>query len=179
MNYFEKNLKTLAKYYPKFDELIIEAKENMDASVKVYEEEAWDGTDNKVLRVETPDRNCYLIGKRNTTEPAEKWVESLGGMQVNAPVFLVGCGNYLYIKKLVEETKKKIAIIIYEPSLAIFLKFLELADLESWMEKQVMIFWPEGIENMGMEKLEELLPGVLNLEKAPFSKLIVLPNYEV
>lgn len=179
MNYFEKNLKTLAKYYPKFDELIIEAKENMDTSVKVYEEESWDGTNNKVLKVETEDKSCYLMGKRNTIDPADKWIKTLGETQVNAPVFLVGCGNYLYIKKLVEETKKKIAIVIYEPSLAVFLKFLEYVDLEYWMEKHVIVFWPDGLKDMELEKLEKLLPGILNMEKAPFSKLVVLPNYEI
>ena len=123
MTLFEKNLKTLAKYYPEMDERIREAQKEMSEDLEIIEEMSDDGV--PILKIKKDGRTCYLNGKRNALETTKIWVETLGELQKNAPVIMVGLGNPCYLKDLAEQTDTPIVIIIYEPSLQIFLKFLE------------------------------------------------------
>lgn len=173
---YEKNLKTLAKYFPDMDKLIEDARKELREELKIIEETAYDG--QTILKIVKDKKTYYLNGKRNTTEPAEMWRKGMGELVQNAPVFMAGIGNDSYLKELAENTKNHITIVIYEPSLQIFFKFLEHTDIERWMEKHLIIFWAEGIQGMDLDKLGEVLGPILKYELMPFSRNIILPNYE-
>ena len=173
---YEKNLKTLAHHYQEMDKMIREAKEVMKTDIEVIKEESNEG--NPILKVRKDGKCYYLNGKRNTTEPAKMWVNSLGKLQPNASVLMVGVGNPSYLKELVEQTDNRITIIIYEPSLEIFLKFLEMEDLEPWMEKHLIIFWVDGLKDMDDQHMSVILETVLVYEKLNYSRNLVLPNYQ-
>ncbi len=177
MNIYEKNLKTLTKYYPRIDELIEDAKINLKPELEVIEDYA----DNKeiILKVKKDGKTFYLNGKRNTQEPAQIWVDSLGELQSNAPIFMMGIGNPTYLQRLVNQVEKKIVIVIYEPSIQIFLKFLEIYDLEKWMDKHVIIFWVKGLEGMDEENMKRIMVQLLRYEMLMYFRSLVLPNYDV
>lgn len=175
MTVYEKNLKVLAEHYPGMDTMIEEARKTMKPKLKIIEETAYSG--ETILKIEKEDKAYYLNGKRNTVEPAQIWVETLGELQPNAPVLMVGTGNPSYLKELVEHTENRITIIIYEPSIQIFLKFLEMAELESWMKKHLIVFWVDGLKDMDQKHMEGISQSVLIYEMLNFSKNIVLPNY--
>lgn len=177
MTIYDKNLKTLAHYYIGMDILIKEAKKNIESDIQIMEEISSDGS--LIFKIKKDDNICYLGGKRNTTDPAKMWVESLRDLQRNAPVLMVGVGNPYYLKELVEQTKNKITIIVYEPCLQIFIKFLEKIDIEKWMEKHSIIFWIDGLTNMDMNHLRGMLSQLLTYEMLNFSRALVLPNYDV
>ncbi|MCI9530819.1 MAG: motility associated factor glycosyltransferase family protein [Lachnospiraceae bacterium] len=177
MGIYEKNLKTLAKYYPEMDVMIKEAKDNLQPDLEILEEVSCDG--EVILKIKRGDRICYLNGRRNAKEPAQVWVKTLGELQRNAPVFIVGVGNPSYLRELVEQTEKRIAIIVYEPSLQIFLKFLEMVDIESWMEKHLLVFWVEGIRDMDAEHVKGIFQTLFSYETLNFSRSLILPNYDV
>lgn len=177
MTVYEENLKTLAAAYSRMDELIEEAREKLEPELELMEETSYDG--ERILKIKKDERICYLNGKRNTKDPAEKWVESLGTLQTNAPVFLMGVGNPLYLKELVEKTENRIAIIIYEPSIQIFLKFIETVPLQRWMEKHLIVFWVKGLKGMDEKKMRGLVQRILKFEMIPYSHKLILPNYDV
>lgn len=177
MTIYEKNLKTLAKYYPQMDELIEEAKKNREPELEIVEEISYNG--EPILKIKKDDKICYLNGKRNTEEPAQMWVKGLGEFVKNAPVFMMGVGNATYLKELAEHTKNHITIIVYEPSLQIFLKFLEQVELEKWMQKHLLVFWIDGIDGMSEESMPAILKPLLKYELLPYSRNIILPNYDV
>lgn len=177
MTNYEKNLAVLAKYYPQMDELIKKAQKKLESKLEIFEETADDGT--IILKVKRGEKICYLNGKRNTKEPAQIWVQTLGELQTNAPVFMMGTGNPTYLEELITQTKTKITIIIYEPSLEIFLKFLEIVDLEQWMEKQMIIFWVDGLEDMDKPHMKDFLSGIIKYQVLEYTKNLILPNYDV
>ncbi len=154
MTIYEENLKALSAKYSRMDELIEEAKEKMEPELEIIEEVSYDG--EPIIKVQKEGRTCYLNGKRNTKEPAEKWVETLGKLSNNAPVFIMGLGNPSYLKELAEHTKKKITIIIYEPSFQIFLHFLEHVSIAEWMEKHMITFFVKGIKGMDEQAMRGL-----------------------
>ena len=176
MTLYEKNLKTLDKYYPQMSKLIQEAQNDLQEEIRITESRSDDG--EIVLKIEKENRTLYLGGKRSAKEPAEMWVKTLGKLQRNALVLMVGVGNPAYLKELVEQTENRISIIVYEPSLHIFLKFLEMVDLECWMEKHLIIFWVEGLEDMDAEHMKGILRNVLKYERLNCSKTLILPNYD-
>jgi len=177
MTTYEKNLKTLAGYYPKMDELIEDAKTNLKPKIELYEEYANNG--EKILKVKKDRRICYLNGKRNTNEPAEIWVNTLGELQNNAPIFIMGIGNPSYLQELVDRMKKKLVIFVYEPSIEIFLKFLEMVDIEKWMENHLIVFWVNGLEGMNNLNMKDIMTRLLKYEMLNCLRELILPNYDI
>lgn len=159
------------------DKLIKDAQKDLKEELKIIEETAYDG--QTIFKIVKDKKTYYLNGKRNTTEPAEMWRKGLGELVQNAPVFMAGIGNDTFLKELAEKTKNHITIVVYEPSLQIFLRFLEHTDIERWMEKHLIIFWVEGVQGMDLERLGEVLKPILQYELMPFSRNMILPNYEV
>lgn len=177
MGIYEKNLKTLATYYPEMDKIIEKAQKEIELELEIMEENSCEG--DKILRVKKDDKICYLNGKRNSSEAAQIWVETLGKLPRNTPILLMGVGNSAYLKELVEKTENRITIVIYEPSLQIFLKFLEMIDIQKWMEKHFIVFWVNGLEEMNGEHARSMLKQVLTYEMLEYFRYFILPNYEV
>lgn len=177
MTLYEKNIETLVKYYPQMDVLIENARKNLDAPIEIMEEKSLDG--ETILKIKKEEQVCYLGGKRNTVEPAQLWVKTVGKLPANSPVFIMGTGDPSYLRELVEKMENRIAIIVYEPSLQIFLKFLEMVDLEKWMEKHLIIFWVKGLEGMDMKSMTAILAKILKCEMLMYSRNFILPNYDV
>lgn len=177
MTLYEKNLNTLAKYYPGMDQNIKAAKEQLKEEIEVIEETSEDG--ETILKIRKDGRCCYLAGKRNAKLPPHEWLLEQGQLTENYNFIFMGLGNIGYLRELIEQVDVRLNIIIYEPSIQIFLKILELIDLEKGMEKHLIVFWVEGIGGMTLEKLDLILERVMRLERLKSLQLFVLPNYDV
>ncbi len=182
MGIFEDNLKVLAEVYPEIDQLIVDAKneaeEGTEKELEIHREVSMDG--EKILKIRKLDKEYYLGGKRNAKEPVQMWMEkNIGDLAANAPVFIMGVGNNLYLSELISQCDEKIAILIYEPSLQIFLDFLENTDITKWLRKQTIIFWVKGIKRMEIEQMKPIADRLLTFGMLPYSRNFVLPNYEV
>lgn len=173
---YEKNLVELESQYPGIAKLLEKAQEKKEKDIEVTEEKSVDG--EIILKVKKNGKERYLAGKRNTKEPAEIWVHTLGELVERAPIFIVGTGNWTYLRELAEHTKKALAIFVYEPSISIFKEFLKHAELTKWMKKHTIVFWVEGIEGMDEEHLHHILGGILRYENKNFSRWLTLPNYD-
>ena len=121
MTIYEKNLETLAAYYPEMDTMVEEAKRSVEQELEIFEENSCDG--RTILKIKKEDKICYLNGKRNTVAAAEMWVKTLGELQRNAPILIMGLGNSTYLEELMKKTENRVCIIVYEPSIQIFFKF--------------------------------------------------------
>ena len=177
MTVYEQNLRVLAEIYPQMDVLINNARKDSDSEIEVLIERAYDG--NEIFKVKKGEKVFYLNGKRDTQEAAKIWVETLGELPTNTPVFIMGVGNYFYLLELAERMKNKLTIIVYEPSLHIFVKFLETVPINKMMEKHLIVFWVDGLEGMDTEALSKMMEKVIFYEKLPYAKELLLPNYDV
>ncbi len=177
MQIYEENLKTLAAIYPQMDELIEEAKEKLDPELEIIEETSYSG--EMIIKVKKDGQTCYLNGKRNTEDSAKKWVGTLGNLPTNSPIFMMGLGNPTYLKELAETAENRITIIIYEPSIQIFLHFLENVPLQKWMDKHLIVFWVKGLKGMDDKAMSGIVRPILKYDTIPHSRKIILPNYDV
>lgn len=176
MTLYEKNLKTLANYYPKMDDNIETARKQV-GEIEVIEEISQDG--ETIFKIRKEGHCCYLAGKRNAKLPPHEWLLEQGELSENYTFIFMGIGNVGYLRELIEHVDVRLNIIIYEPSLQIFTKALEQLDLERGMEKHLIAFWVEGLAGMSMENLDQILNRMMMLERLKSLQLFVLPNYDV
>lgn len=170
---FEKNLKAMEKWYPDFAELIRKKEYEID-DTKVCAEKSWDG--ETIFRIETGEKRLYLGGKRNAKEPVEMWQERLGEIHKYAPVFLFGIGSGAYLKSMIRHSPEEANVIVYEPSMAIFLAALNEIDFSEEIKNRPIAFVVEGLNET---EFIPIVQGVLALETLEFFIEEVHPNYKV
>lgn len=168
---FEKNLKAMEKWYPSFVEMIREHEPEDDVDITVST--SWDG--EKIFRIQKKDKKLYLGGKRNAKEPIQMWLKRIGELNSYAPVFLFGLGSGAYLKALIQNTKKKVNIVAYEPSDVIFLRMLEEVDLSKEIENRPIAFIVKGINET---EFGAVMNKILVLENLEFLKEEIYPNYK-
>ncbi len=169
---FECNIKAMEKWYPAFAEQLRKGDYELD-ELEIAEEISQDG--ELIFRIKKEERLLYLNGKRNAKEPADVWMEHLGEIHKYAPVFLLGTGSGIYLKKLIEKTDKTVAIVAYEPSLAVFLRMLEKADLVKEIENRPIIFIVKGLNELAFDSA---CSQIVSFENRNFLKVEVHPNYQ-
>lgn len=169
---FEKNLKAMETWYPEFPELI-RNKEEIEDDTEVLPELSWDG--ELIFRIKKGEQELYLGGKRNAKRPVEIWMRRLGELPKFAPVFLFGIGSGAYLKALVKGSKKEVNIVVYEPSIRIFLKTLHEVDLSEEIKNRPIAF---VIEEINGEEFEPIMDKVLVFENLEFLIEEVHPNYK-
>ena len=169
---FERNLKAMEKWYPDFAAMLRE-KEDIKDTTEVFTEQSWDG--ELVFRIRQGDRLLYLGGKRNAKRPVGMWLERMGKVPKYAPVFLFGIGNGAYLKALAGNTEKEVNIVVYEPSIRIFLHLLHEVDLSEEIEGRPIAFI---VEEINAEEFEPVMNKVVVFENLLFFKEDIHPNYK-
>lgn len=169
---FEKNLKAMEQWYPGFVDLIRDEAYEMD-DTKVYVEQS---QDKKIIFcIEVNGRKLYLGGKRNAAEPVQMWQERLGEVHKYAPVFLFGIGSGDYLRSIIQNSPKEANIVVYEPSMKIFLTALKVIDLSAEIRNRPIAFVVEGLNDV---EFIPIVQGVVTLETLEFFIEEVHPNYK-
>lgn len=166
------NLKAMEKWYPVFADLIRE-KTDIQDETEVLVETSIDG--EKIFRIKKDGRSLYLGGKRCAKEPVDMWVERIGKIHKHAPVFLFGIGSGAYLKALVDHTDKEVNIVIYEPSVNIFLKLLEEVDLSEEIKNRPLAFI---VEEINAVEFKPVMDRVLTTQTMMHLKEEIHPNYK-
>ena len=169
----EKNLSAMKKWYPAFADLIRKADGTQADDIDITVEQSWDGA--TIFRVQKDEEKLYLNGKRNAEKAIDVWMESLGKVYKLAPIFLFGIGSGLYLKKIIQETDKSVNVVVYEPSISIFMTVMHEIDLSEEIEDRPIAFVVEGI-NEG--EFVDIMNKILVLENVEFLKESVHPNYK-
>lgn len=175
MNYYENNMKLIGEAYPNLDYLIEKAKREIDDGVAIIEEH-YNG--DRVLIINKAGKNIYLNGKRETKKPAVEWAKDLRVFADSAPILMLGVGNTTYLEELLKKIDKKVIIFIYEPSITIFVDFLNNFNLKKLFDVAIPIFWIEGVTGMDDVGLEGVLKSIIKYELFDYSYRVLLPNYD-
>lgn len=170
---FECNLKAMEKWYPAFAEEVLKAECVLAEDVEVIKHTSMDG--ELIYRIKRNEQLLYLNGKWNAKQPVNVWAEQLGEIHKYAPVFLLGIGSGAYFKKLIEKTDESVSVIVYEPSLKIFLETLKEIDLSEELESRPVIFSVKGLNE---SVFAPVLSQTLSDENMAFLKVEIHPNYE-
>lgn len=151
---YERNKKAMEKRFPGMSGLVEEKrKENQKEDLRVTVERAVD--DAPVLILERGGRKLYVSGRRYPQKTAERVIDRWGGLNRASAVAVFGMGDTAFLAKLLENTKKEVSVMVYEPSFLIFLTLLENVDITAYFENR-----PIGLVVRGLN--EEELPQILN-----------------
>ena len=136
---------------------------------------AYDGND--VLYVKKDGKLRYLGGKRNVIEPVEMWFQLMGKIEEASLFFIGGMGNILYLERLLTQCeKKRISVVVYEPSADIFFKMLEQIDLKRALSTALpLVFVVDQVSDV---KIENVIGRMITMERMEHVKTSIVPNYD-
>ena len=116
---YEKNMIALRKRFPNLADLVEKKKELqkrcLEIQVKNTEEES-------IVCVRQGIHTLYMEGKRKPKETAKRRLEQWGKITRGTPVYIVGMANIVFLKEILNQTDKSVNIMVYEPSIDIFMK---------------------------------------------------------
>ncbi len=170
----EKNWNAFRKRYSEFEQKIMKAKKELKENIIVQVEYTSEG--EAFIKVKKDEQELYLNGKRKPVAPAKTWVESIGEMLRYTPFFFFGMGNASYVKEILKKADKEISILLYEPSLAIFLEVMDKVDISEIFEKYPIAIIIKGVNDY---ELNQVIQGFLNLGNISQIRQLVSPNYDV
>lgn len=157
MNWREKNLQQIQLGFPELYERIIELKE--DAKTSLFQMVDFLETDTTPCLV-TVQREGETIRWNSLYDPeheAEVWVEAQEDTAA-ANLFILGLGNGSFPRSVIKKRGEESRILIYEPSLQIFLKTLECVDIREFFGTPGVRVIVEGLnEDMYTNVMEEML----------------------
>lgn len=171
---YHKNLNAIGNYIDTWKEFIEQRKYQLQDNIEICEEKAYDG--EKIFAIRKDDRRLYLSGKYGPSKTAHKWIKQQNCDNFGAVIFLVGIGDAVLLKHLMEELTEEVYIIVYEPCINIFIKALEEVDISSAFESKRVAFIVDGIND---DELSKAIRLMITVENMTMVHVAVTGNYEV
>lgn len=171
---YEKNINSIRNKFEDWAELIETELYQKDDSVVVDTESSVDG--KTIFRVAVNGKVLYLNGKYNPAYAGRDWLDSVGEINEFGTVVIVGIHDGLHIRNILEAVSPKTNILIYEPSLEIFLKAIEEVDLSFLFEKDI----PIGliIDGINEKEIKPYFERMINYDTMTMLKPFISGNYE-
>lgn len=172
MTIYEKNSKAFEGAFPGWLEEVEKYAEENKEALSVQTEEAYDGS--IIFRIKQEGRLLYLNGKYEPQKAVAKWADGIPRIS-NASVFVfIGMGSGLFVKELLRHCENTVTVIIYEPSVRIFLNALEAADFSKEIKKHKLVFL---IEKYNSDLYQFTLSQFMTYDRLSFFSFYVHPNY--
>ncbi|MDD7642135.1 MAG: DUF115 domain-containing protein [bacterium] len=169
---YKKNMDALRKRFPGVVEVI--EKKMYEGAGKVHVSVEYAQDESPILLVEKDQRQLYLSGKREPRQTAARVIERWGKLNHATPIYVVGMGNVAFMTELLEQTDPGINIMVYEPSIDIFLTLLQEADISVYFKNRALGLVVNGLNE---EEMDGIIQAFINLANVGFLKHYVCPNY--
>lgn len=169
---YNKNVAAMRKRFPKMAEVIEQIQNRKDEGITVFFEKALDESD--ILYLEKEGRKLYLNGKRQPQKTAKRVLEFWGEIKRETPIYIVGLGDIIFIKELLQRTEENIHVMIYEPSLTVFMFILETLDISICFENRAVGLVVEGLNE---KEMNGVIKAFISLANVSYLKTYVNPTY--
>lgn len=168
------NLEKIRKKYEAWANLIEEEQLDVNPAILVDTDTAING--ETIFRVSANGNLLYLNGKYNPSYSGMDWLNEIEKIEDFATVVIIGIHDTIHIKNILKQTKPKNTILIYEPSLEVFLKALTEIDLTFLFEENI----PIGIIVDGINTYEEnaYFSKMINYDNMTLLKVYLSKNYD-
>lgn len=172
---YDSNMSSLKKFryelYKKVSSHIQE--QNVNPSITVISEQAVFG--EKYILVQKDNVLHRLNSSYSPTNEAEKWVKQFRFTSYGIVISLFGLGSGLFARELIKNKGNKDFLIIYEPSIEIFIHVLQYYDITDIIENKTVILAVEGINEFAFN---QALRGLLNITNLYSQIKCTHPGYE-
>lgn len=170
---YEKNLTSIRKKFEAWAELIEEKKYNLNKEICVDMDEAITG--ETIFRVSNGGKMLYLNGRYNPAYSGMDWLTDVNEIEDFATIVIVGIHDGIHIRNILKKVKPSNNILIYEPSIEVFIKALEEVDLSFLFEKNI----PIGIiiEGINEKEKDSYLNEMISYDNMAMLKIYISANY--
>ena len=171
---YENNMKSIRNKYENWANFIEEKKYVVNPRIRVDTEKAIEG--ETIFRVSYNGKVLYLNGKYNPSYAGRDWIDSIKTIEDFATVIIIGIHDSLHIRNILKEVKTTTNILIYEPSIEVFLKTVEEIDISFLFKEDV----PIGIIVDGINEKEQSLffCNMISYDNMTKLKVYISGNYE-
>lgn len=120
------------------------------------------------------NKEVYLNSKYNPKGEAEKFLEEVKDMPEQAILTMFGFANGSFVREALRIVNDKVKIVIYEPSVDIFMQVINNIDLSDVLgDKRLSI----AVEGINAEQFNVVFSGNLRAQNKNTCKHIKLPKY--
>ena len=169
---FQNNLDFFSKRYPEYAEKFKNKEYKKEENIKIGVGKAYSG--ELIIYAEQDGMRKYLAGKYAPERSLLDWIEKQDRVYNESIFFIVGIGNWLQIKAFLQSIDKKIKVIIYEPSVEIFTKVMEIYDVAEVLEQYEVGL---VIEQINPRYLEGFFSVCIHRENMSLTKIYISGNY--
>lgn len=171
---YEKNMDSIRKKYPNWADFIEKKKYTVDPRICVEMDNAYDGS--IIFRVSYNGKILYLNGKYNPAHAGKDWLEQIGKIDDFATIIIIGIHDGTHIRNILEEAKPTTNILVYEPSVEVFLKAIEEVDLTFLFGERV----PIGliVDGINEKELPAYMRTMINFDSMTMMKIYLSGNYD-
>lgn len=141
--------------------------------VKIYMEESYYG--EKISKIENEQGSYYLSGKYHPQAMAERIGRKLGKADYGTVVFVIGFSDGRVLRELLNTVSKDTIVLVYEPSIDIFLHTLKEYPLADILKEHTFALLVDGING---EELKIVLNKAIKTENMSKVKPMIQGNYD-
>lgn len=176
---WQDNMEALEEMLPGWKDYIEkeEYKENEEFQnrtiVQVKKEASYAG--ETISCVTAEEKKYYLAGKYNPQQMAAYRVKEIEQADFGTVVFVMGFSDGRVLRELVEKVSSDTIILVYEPSIDIFLHTMREYRVADIFERHVMGLVIEGING---EELKPLMEQAITVENMSKLRPVIQGNYE-
>lgn len=128
----------------------------------------------KIVVYNTSSMQVYLNSKYNPSKEAEKYMEDLVGMKERSVLTMFGLSNGCFVREILEKANNDITIIVYEPSIDIFMAVIKSIDISDILSNEKIGI---VVADINMQMYKNLMGGMLRSYNKDSCRHIVLPKY--
>ena len=171
---YDNNMKSIRNKYENWANFIEEKKYVVNPRIRVDTEKALTG--EPLFRVSYNGKILYLNGKYKPSFSGRDWLNSVKTIDDFSTVVIIGIHDAIHIRNILKEVKPTTNILIYEPSIEIFLKTLEEIDVRFLFEKDI----PIGLIIDGINEKEQsiFLNSMISYDNMTKLKVYLSGNYD-
>lgn len=170
---FEANIRAIENKFPVWAMRMQEPKRKK-RNFTVEAEQSYQG--DTILKVHQDGRTLYLNGKYAPEATGLRWLEQQGKIEEFAPIVIVGVGDGIHIRQIMEAVPKTANILIYEPSLELFRRAVEEVDLSFLFALDIPVALV--VEGLNENELPAYFKACINYTNMTSMKIMITGNYD-
>ncbi|MCM1398907.1 MAG: DUF115 domain-containing protein [Clostridium sp.] len=168
---YEENLEVLKSKYHKIFEWI---NTGLDADV-MYDISIESGRkDGQVVVCHMPERDIYLNSKYDPIHEANQYMSGYFDMPDESVLFMYGLSNTNYVRTFIQNTKKSVKCIVYEPSIDVFMQVIQNIDMKDILESDRVNLVVCGVND---EDFSFAVGSWLQIYNKDTNKIMAAPKY--
>lgn len=175
MKYYDNNIECLKKNHYALYNMIQECHdEEQYKDIIVQSISTRDG--NRALQLEKDSAIYRLNSLYKPVEEANKWISQYKFNNLDIVICMFGLGNGIFLREVMNKIQNQGTIIIYEPSLSIFLHVINNYDIYDILNSNNISIVIKGVNT---QELKSLLNEYIDWINMNFQMQFVHPQYDV